>query len=300
MDKAQKLAKMTEVMSKFVGLISYKLPDDVEAKLRALGEKETNPLAKKMFETMFYNQEKAFELKVPSCQDTGALQYYVNVGENFPHMGKLQEVLEVATIHSTEVTPLRPNAVETFDEFNTKNNVGTGLPTIDWTVIPERDDCEIYVYMSGGGCSLPGVGQVFMPSEGYEAATKMVLDRMTSYALNACPPVLVGIGFGTSIDTAAKNSKKALLRDVDSVNPNPKVAEYEKRMEDAINAIGLGPQGFGGDGSIMGLNVVNTARHPSVLGCVISIGCWAHRRGRITFDKDLNYVLNSHKGVNLS
>jgi len=299
MDKAQQIAKMTEAMSKFVGLLSYKLPDDVETKLRKLGAEETDPLAKSMYEMMFLNQETAYDLKVPSCQDTGSLQFYITCGQHFPLMGELKEILSEALVDSTSATPLRPNAVDTFKEKNSGNNVGLGLPTISWDIVPGGDACEIYVYMSGGGCSLPGAAKTFMPSEGYEAASKFVLDRMTSYAINACPPVLVGIGIGTSVDAAAANSKKALLRDVDSVNPDPLVAEYEKKLEDAINAIGLGPQGFGGDASIMGLNVVNTARHPSVLSCAISIGCWAHRRAKITFDKDMNYVLNSHKGVEL-
>jgi len=298
-DKGQQIEKMKDVMSKFVGLLSYKLPDDVENKLRKMGEEETNPLAKSMYDMMFLNQEKAFELKVPSCQDTGALQFYVTCGQNFPLMGELQDILAVALADSTSATPLRPNAVNTFKEKNTGDNVGLGLPTISWDIVPNSDKCEIYVYMSGGGCSLPGAAQTFMPSEGYEAATKFIMDRMTSYAINACPPVLVGVGIGTSVDAAASNSKKALLRDVGSSNPDPLVAEFEDKLEAAINAIGLGPQGFGGDASIMGLNVVNTARHPSVLSCAISIGCWAHRRAKITFDKDMNYVLDSHKGVEL-
>jgi len=297
-DKDKMIEKMTDTMSKFIGLLSYKLPDDVECKLRELGKKETNPLAKNMYETMFLNQERAWELKVPSCQDTGALQFYVTCGENFPLMGSLKKILTEATEAATVVTPLRPNAVETFDEYNTQNNVGEGLPSVTWDIV-DGDKCEIYVYMSGGGCSLPGAATVFMPSEGYEAATKFVLDRMTSYGINACPPLLVGVGIGTSVDAAAVNSKKALLRDVESVNQNKKIAKFEKMLEDGINAIGLGPQGFGGDGSIMGLNVVNTARHPSTLGCAVSIGCWAHRRGKITFDANLGYVLDSHKEVAL-
>lgn len=299
MEKAGQIEKMKGVMTKFIGLLSYRLPDDVETKLRELGGRETDPLAKAMFETMFLNQEKAWELKVPSCQDTGTLQFYVTCGEKFPLMGSIKEILTEATEESTAVTPLRPNAVQTFDEYNTKNNVGEGLPSVTWDIV-DGDKCEIYVYMSGGGCSLPGAATVFMPSEGYEAVTKFVLDRMTSYGINACPPLLVGVGIGTSVDAAAVNSKKALLRDVKSVNPNEKVAQFEKMLEDGINAIGIGPQGFGGDGSIMGLNVVNTARHPSALGCAVSIGCWAHRRGKITFDADLSYVLDSHRGVELS
>ena len=99
--------------------------------------------------------------------------------------------------------------------------------------------------MAGGGCTLPGNATVLMPGEGYEGITKFVLDRMTSYGLNACPPLLVGVGVGTSVETAALNSKKALMRPIGSHNANERAAKMETLLEDGINAIGLGPQGMG-------------------------------------------------------
>lgn len=94
-----------------------------------------------------------------------------------------------------------------------------------------------------------------MPGEGYEGVTKFVLDRMTTYGLNACPPLLVGVGVGTSVETAALNSKKALMRPVGSHNDNANAAKMEKLLEDGINAIGLGPQGMGGNYSVMELTL---------------------------------------------
>ena len=100
--------------------------------------------------------------------------------------------------------------------------------------------------MAGGGCTLPGCATVLMPGEGYEGVTKFVMDRMTSYGLNACPPLLVGVGVATSVETAALLSKKALMRPIGSHNENERAAKMEKLLEDGINAIGLGPQGMGG------------------------------------------------------
>lgn len=145
-----------------------------------------------------------------------------------------------------------------------------------------------------GGCSLPGCATVLMPGEGYEGIVKFVMDRMTSYGLNACPPLLIGIGVGTSVETAALNSKKALMRPVDSHSDNPRAAKMEKLLEDGINALGLGPQGMGGHYSVMGVHIENTARHPSVIGCALNVGCWSHRRGHIIFDKDLNFTTDTH------
>jgi L(+)-tartrate dehydratase alpha subunit len=153
--------------------------------------------------------------------------------------------------------------------------------------------------MAGGGCTLPGVATVLMPGEGYEGVVKFVLDRMTSYGINACPPLLVGVGVGTSVETAAMNSKKALMRSVGSHNENENAAKMERLLEDGINAIGLGPQGLKGAKSVMGVNVVNTARHPSTIGVAVNTGCWSHRRGKITFDSNLNYEISTHEGVTL-
>ena len=206
---------------------------------------------------------------------------------------------EEAVVKATFETPLRHNSVETFDEYNTGKNVGKGTPTVWWDIVPHSDKCEIYTYMAGGGCTLPGNATVLMPGEGYEGVTKFVMDRMTSYGLNACPPLLVGVGVATSVETAALLSKKALMRPIGSHNENERAAKMEKLLEDGINAIGLGPQGMGGKYSVMGVNIENTARHPSAIGVAVNVGCWSHRRGHIIFDADLNYEITTHTGVEL-
>lgn len=287
--------EFVNIMAKFTGLVSYKLPEDVENKLDELSEKETNELAKIIYETMKTNQEIAFDSKRPSCQDTGVLQYFCDVGENFPLRANLDELLKEACYKATVETPLRHNSVETFKEFNTGKNVGDGTPTVFVKNVPDRSDVKIYTYMAGGGCSLPGAGITLMPGEGYEAVVKFILDRMTSYGLNACPPLLVGVGIGTSIETAAMNSKMALMRPVGSHNEDERAADLERRLEEGINKIGIGPQGFGGDASVMGVNIVNTARHPSVLSVALNTGCWSHRRGLIQLDEKMNYEILSHE-----
>jgi len=296
MNKVNDIQNMTEIMSKFIALVSYRLPDDVESKLKELREEETNDLAKIIYDTMDENQKLAYELKRPSCQDTGVLQFFIKCGEHFPLMGSLNQILRDATYKSTIETPLRHNSVETFDEYNTKKNIGKGTPSVFWEIEPDSDEVQIYTYMAGGGCSLPGVATVLMPGEGYEGIVKFVLDRMTSYGINACPPLLVGVGVGTSVETAAMNSKMALMNSVNSVNENENAAKLERLLEDGINAIGLGPQGMKGLKSVMGVNVVNTARHPSTIGVAVNTGCWSHRRGLIIFDKNLNYSMPMHKG----
>ncbi|NMD38824.1 MAG: L(+)-tartrate dehydratase subunit alpha [Christensenellaceae bacterium] len=291
--------KLIDVMADFVSFVGKVLPDDVTAKLEELRKEEKGELQSMVYDTMFENQKLAVELNRASCQDTGVIQFFISCGENFPLIGKLPALLKEAVIKATKEMPLRHNSVESFDEYNTGLNVGNGTPSIFWEIVEGKDDVDIYTYMAGGGCSLPGRAKVLMPGEGYEGAAEFILDAMTSYGLNACPPLLVGVGIGTSVETAALNSKKALMKDVNAVNPNANAHKMEVLLEEAINNIGLGPQGFGGKKSVLGVNIVNTARHPSAIGVAVNVGCWSHRRGLIHFDKDLNYTIKSHKGAKL-
>ena len=297
MTKAEAVEKLTDTMAKFYAYSGKHLPDDIKKKLAELSAAETNPLAQSIYATMKKNQELANELDRPSCQDTGAAQFFLKCGANFPYMGELPAILKEAVRRATKEAPLRHNAVETFDEYNTGENVAHGIPSIFWEIVPDSDKLDIHTYMAGGGCTLPGHAKVLMPGEGYEGVVKYVLDVMTSYGLNACPPLLVGVGVGTSIDTAALQSKKALMRPLGSHNPNPRAAKLEELLTEGIDKLGLGPQGLGGDHSVMGVHVENSARHPSVIGVAVNVGCWAHRRGHIVFDRDLNYTIDSHTGV---
>lgn len=299
MTKDEAISRLTDTIAKFVGYTGKVLPDDVRKKLKELGAEEEAPLAKVIYEAMYKNQDLAIELNRPSCQDTGAIQFFLRCGANFPYIGVLEDVLREAVIKATKEAPLRHNSVETFDEYNTGLNVGKGVPSIFWDIVPDSDELEVHTYMAGGGCSLPGKAMVLMPGEGYEGVTRFVMDIMTSYGLNACPPLLVGVGVATSVETAAVLSKKALMRPLGSHNPNERAASMEKLLEDGINQIGLGPQGLTGKNSVLGVHIENTARHPSVIGVAVNVGCWSHRRGHIVFDSKLNYTIDSHTGVNL-
>lgn len=294
MMREKEVKQLTDMIADFVAHIGKKLPDDVVAKLEDLASKEDAALPKVLYETMTKNQNLAVELNRPSCQDTGVLQFWLKCGTNFPYINELEDLLTDAVVQATFAAPLRHNSVQTFDEYNTKKNVGKGTPTVWWDIVPNTDTCEIYAYMAGGGCTLPGKAMVLMPGAGYEGITDFVLDQMTSYGLNACPPLLVGVGVGTSIETAALNSKKALMRPVGSHNENANAAKMEKLLEDGINEIGLGPQGMGGKYSVMGVNIENTARHPSTIGVAVNVGCWSHRRGHIVIDRDLNVTCDTH------
>lgn len=291
--------QLSDLISSFICYAGSHLPDDVDAKIKEMATVETEGFAPTIYKAMADNMDLANKLKRPSCQDTGIIQFFAKVGTGFPYQNELPEALEQAVLKATERAPLRHNAVQVFDEINTGNNVGVRVPWIDWELVPDRDDIELYVYMAGGGCSLPGMAKVLMPLEGYEGIVRIIFDQMTSYGVNACPPVLLGVGIAGSAEVAAKLSKKALLRPVGSHNPNPKAAMMEEELEKGLNELGLGPGGLSGKLSVMGVNIEQAARHPATLAVGLSTACWAHRRACIKIYPDFTYDFVTSKGVTL-
>ena len=299
MQHAQAAATMTDIMAKFTDYIGKHLPNDILEKLEQLRADENSPLAKVVYDSMFQNLAKAEELNRPSCQDTGVIQFFLKAGANFPLLSHVRAILDEAVRTATRTAPLRHNAVQIFEEKNTGDNTGERIPWIDWEIVPDDSGITLEVYMAGGGCSLPGQGKTLMPAAGYEGVTEFVFDVMTSYGVNACPPLLVGIGIGGSIEVAANLSKKALFRPIGSRHADPRGAEMELLIENGLNEIGLGPQGLSGKNSVMGVHIETAARHPSTISVAISVGCWAHRRGTIRINEDMTYEILSHKGVTL-
>lgn len=293
-EQSDAVTKLTDIIADFTAMISTRMPDDVVDKLKQLRELENEGMAKIIYHTMFDNMEKAIKLNRPACQDTGEIMFYVKVGTNFPLLSELQNILKAAVQQATIKAPLRHNAVEIFDEINTGNNTGSGVPWVTWDILPNATHAEIEVYMAGGGCTLPGRSKVLMPSEGYEGVVKFVFENISTLAVNACPPVLVGVGIATSVETAAVLSRKAVLRPIGSHHPNPIAADLERRLEEGLNKLGIGPQGLTGKASVMGVHIESAARHPSTIGVAVSTGCWAHRRGTLLVQHDLTFESISH------
>ncbi len=299
MQHDQAAAVMTDIVAGFTDYIGKHLPDDIMGKLRQLRAAEQSPLARVVYDSMFENLEKAHDLDRPCCQDTGVIQFFLKAGAGFPLLSEIRPILDEAVRRTTRQAPLRHNAVEIFVEKNTGDNTGDRIPWIDWEIVPYDTGLTLEVYMAGGGCSLPGQGKTLMPAAGYEGVVQFVFDVMTSYGVNACPPLLVGIGIGGSIEVAAILSKKALFRPIGSRNPDPRGAEMELLIEKGLNDIGIGPQGLTGENSVMGVHIEKAARHPSTISVAVSVGCWAHRRGTIRINADMSYAILSHKGVTL-
>jgi len=138
-----------------------------------------------------------------------------------------------------------------------------------------------------------------MPGEGYEGIVKIVFDVMTSYGVNACPPLLIGVGVSTAVETAALLSKRALMRPIGTHHSDPRAAEMERLLAKGLDDLGVGPQGLTGSSSVMGVHIESSARHPSTIGVGVSVGCWSHRRGTIRINEDMTYEILTHRGATL-
>ncbi|SDY33817.1 L(+)-tartrate dehydratase subunit alpha [Tindallia californiensis] len=296
MTNSKMICEMTEIMARFISMTSKRLPDDVLKRLIELRELEDQKMAKEMYCSMFENLEKAIEMDRPICQDTGLINFFLNVGSKYPYQYQLKQVLREAVKKATTEAPLRSNAISIFDEENSGDNTGERTPFLHWDIKDESDEVEIQLYMTGGGSSMPGRATTLMPSEGYEGVVNFVYDTIVEKGINACPPLLVGVGIAGSMENAALLSKKAILRPLGSKNQNQKAAEMEKAMEEGINYIGFGPQGLSGKTSVMGVHLETAARHPATISVAVSVGCWVHRKGVIRFKKDGSYEILSHKG----
>jgi len=277
---------LTEELASYLSHMAINLPDDVYARLKEMQNNETNESSKEVYKSMFKNLDLAKALGRPMCQDTGIIELFVKVGSNFKHIEKLQSSLIKAVQLASERTPFRPNAVLPFVEKNTGNNIGPGSPIINWEFVEGSNELEICPYFAGGGSSLPGFAVVLFPSEGLEVAKKRIVDMLIDRGVNACPPLMVGIGLGTCADSVGLLSKKALLRKVGSRNPDKNVAAFEDEMFKKLNDVHIGPNGFGGNESVISVSCEAECHHPATFAVGVSFGCWVTRRGQFKVSND--------------
>lgn len=284
-------------MEKFISLVSKRLPDDVLEKLTELSRDEDSAIQKVIYDTYLENMDLAVKMDRPCCQDTGLLHFYIKAGSEFRHLGMIEQCLRTAVSNATKQIPLRPSTVNYFEERITDDGVAERIPWINWEIVPDSDQLEITTYFAGGGCCLPGRVQVFPPSQGYPAITDMVLDVVTGLGLNACPPVIIGIGLGENIENAAVLSKKAYLRPLGQPNPNKKAAQMEQQILNGVNSLGIGAQGLPGKNYAMAVNIESSGRHTATIAVAVNLACYVHRRGMIRFDNDLNHTILNYRGA---
>ncbi len=287
--------KIKQAAIKLLTAAAVYLPRDVKNALEEAYNREKGELSKKMLRAILDNLEIAEKEKRPLCQDTGVIIFYVKVGERFPYIGSLPRILREATAKATELIPLRPNVVDVITGKNTGNNVGNYLPWIDWEIVPDIDEAEITVMLKGGGSEAVSMMKVLTPAEGLEGALKAVVDTAFEAGPRTCPPNIIALGIGATGEIAAKMAKKGLLRPVGERHPDPKIAEIERKLLEAVNSLGWGVHGMGGGPTALDVHVEVAERHPATYAISVMVFCWAARRAtmKITADGKVTYPSHS-------
>ena len=251
-----------------------RLPADVERALRAAKAAESWPLAVKGLEILEKNLLMAEGKSLPICQDTGMACVFVELGQDVHIEGSLREAVNEGVSRGYTEGYLRKSVVDPLRRVNTGDNT----PAILSVDMVPGDVCRITVMPKGFGSENMSRIAMLKPAEGVEGIKRFVLDTVRSAGSNPCPPIVVGIGIGGTFDKAAHLAKKALLRPLDKPNTDPMYAELEKEMLESINALGIGPQGFGGRSTALGLAIEQYPTHVAGLPVAVNISCHATRR----------------------
>ncbi len=250
------------------------LPSDVAAALDSAAESEVWPLAKNSLGLLQKNLAMAEEKCLPICQDTGLACVFIELGQDVHILGSLREAVNEGVAQGYTEGYLRKSAVEPLRRVNTGDN----SPAILNVEIVEGELCRITVLPKGFGSENMSRIAMLKPAEGVDGVRRFILDTVRAAGGNPCPPIVVGVGIGGSFDKCASLAKKALLRPLGEPNPDPLYASLEREMLEAINALGIGPQGFGGKTTALGLAIEQYPTHVAGLPVAVNISCHATRR----------------------
>ncbi|MFX0197744.1 MAG: fumarate hydratase [Candidatus Hodarchaeota archaeon] len=270
------------------------LPRSVYDALNEWFEKETHPSAISQLKALIENSDIARDTKLPICQDTGVVAFFVEVGEGFPVRARLRDILIKATERATKEIPLRPNTVDWF-KGNTRTNVGYQghIPWLYWDVVP-GDELILTAMPKGGGSSNIANLGMLRPGEGMDGVKRFIIDSVARAGARGCPPYIVGIGIGGGEDMCMTLAKKALLRGVGVRNENEEIAKIEQQLLSAINALGIGTMGLGVGPTALDVNIELIARHPASLPVGVVLSCWAERYAKAKISKEGQVTYISH------
>ena len=287
---------MENVAVKLLQLAATELPRDVKKALRKAFREEESEVGKAQLKVILENVELAEKNRVPMCQDTGVVIFYVKAGSQVEGLDKVEEALHNATVRATMEVPLRPNAVDPFTQKNTGDNTGRFIPYIHWEVVP-GDTLELTVMPKGGGSENVSALGMLSPNQGIKGLKKFVVDTVINAGAKPCPPTILGVAVGGGADIALKLAKASLLKPLDQPNSNPELAKLEQELCEAANSTGIGPMGLGGKITVLGVKVDYAHRHPASYPVAVAVQCWAARRAsaRIYSDGKIEYL--THKVV---
>lgn len=267
---------ITEKVKELCMTSNYDLPADVEAKLQEAYEKEESEFGKYCMQQVMDNVKIARDEKVAICQDTGLAVIFMEIGQDV-HLvgGDLAAAVDEGVRQGFDLGYLRKSAVD--DPIFERKNTGDNTPALLYTEIVPGDQVKIIVVPKGGGAENMSQMKMLTPAMGPEGVKKFVVDAVINAGGNPCPPVVVGVGVGGTIEKTAMLAKKALLREAGASNPNPLYAKMEQEILEEINKSGVGPQGLGGRYTAFAVHIDYFPAHIASMPVVVNLNCHAAR-----------------------
>jgi len=272
----------------FVELIkqaSTNLPADVVLALeKQRASEDEKSQARRALDVIMKNIDIAYEKEAPICQDTGTVIFHIHYPEK-ESLGLLKKELRDAVKLATKKGYLRPNAVDSITGKNSGDNTGFGSPAF-YSDVWEKDSLEIKIMLKGGGCENVGA-QYPLPDTRLDAGRdingvkKVILDAVVRAQGKGCAPGIIGVGIGGDRVSGAMAAKEQIFRKLDDLNEDEKLAEVEAEMEKKCNELGIGPMGFGGKTTVLGVKTAKLHRVPASFFVSVSYMCWAARRKKL-------------------
>ncbi|RKI71355.1 fumarate hydratase [bacterium 1xD42-67] len=251
------------------------LPEDVDRALELAQHTEPWPLAEETLSLLRQNQDLAWERGLPICQDTGMACVFVELGQEVHIDGDLEEAIHAGVRQGYGEGYLRKSIVA--DPLRRVNTGDNAPASITVRIVP-GDRCAITVVPKGFGSENKSRLAMLKPADGAEGVKEFVVETVRLAGPDPCPPVVLGIGIGGSFDKVAALAKHALLRPLDEPNPDPFYEKLEDELLEEINALGIGPQGFGGRTTCLGLAIETAPTHVAGLPVAVNVSCHVTRR----------------------
>ena len=268
-------AVLTETVAKLCIEANICLPADVAAALERNRQEETWPLAKETLGLLEENLTLAGQKNLPICQDTGMACVFVELGQDVHIEGDFESAIHEGVRRGYGDGYLRKSIVA--DPLR-RVNTGDNTPAAITLRLVPGEQCKITVAPKGFGSENMSRLGMLKPADGVDGVKKFVVETVRLAGPNPCPPTVLGIGIGGSFDKVAALAKHALLRPLDQPNPDPYYAQLEKELLDEINALGIGPQGFGGRTTCLGLAIETAPTHVAGLPVAVNVSCHVTRR----------------------
>ncbi|HHU90554.1 MAG TPA: fumarate hydratase [Clostridiaceae bacterium] len=274
------VSKITEAVENLCIEANLILNRDIREALEKAEKAEESETGRSILQSLIKNADIAADDKLAICQDTGMVIIFVELGQELQVTGgSLENALNQGVRQGYKKGYLRNSVVE--DPLR-RNNTGDNTPAVIYYNIVEGDRLTLHIAPKGFGSENMSALKMLKPSDGVEGVKKFVIDTVRQAGPNPCPPIILGVGIGGSMDKAAVLAKRALMRPIDKRNPDPYYKDLEEELLDSINRLGIGPAGLGGRITALGVNIDVYPTHIAGLPVAVNIGCHVTRHKSIT------------------